>query len=368
MFKEISNIMKIKKIGILTSGGDCSGLNAAIRAVFKRASNHYGIEVYGIIEGTVGLLERPLNYIKLTEDLCGVDMLMKGGTMLGTINKGDPFKFPMKDGTFKDRSFEIVDGYKELGLDGLIAIGGDGSMKIIEKITSLGNIPFIGIPKTIDNDVAFTDFSIGYMTALDVAIQNIQRIHDTALSHRRVMIVECMGRDVGHIALGAGIAGGADVILIPEIPYDMKNVADKILEVYKSGRKYAVIVCAEAAFPKGGEQYFSATIDNTKKYGGVAYKIGAEIEKLTSIETRVTVLGHTQRGGSPVVIDRLMASAFGVKAVDLLCSGANGRVVGWRSGKVIDISLEEVVKSYAPVDVKGDLVATAKGLGISFGE
>ncbi len=359
-------MVNIKKIGVLTSGGDCSGLNSAIRAVVRRA-HQFGWEVFGIHEGTVGLMQRPMKYTKLDLTNTGVDLLRTGGTLLKTINKGDPFNYPMIDGSFKDRSQEIVDGYKELGLDALIAIGGDGSMRIIEKLTNLGNIRFIGIPKTIDNDVPFTEFPIGYMTAVNVAVESIERLHDTALSHKRVMVAEVMGRDVGHIALSSGIASGADVILIPEIPYDINIVAEKVKQIYQSGRDYSIIVVSEAARSKDGLQTFSAGQDN-KKYGGVGYVIGDAIEKLTGFETRVTVLGHTQRGGSPIPLDRIIGTAFGVKAVDLLASGKTKRVVGWMNRKVIDVDLNEIVNTTGEVDINGDLVNTARGVGISFGD
>ncbi len=357
---------KIKKIGVLTSGGDCSGLNAAIRAVVKRA-NQLGWEVYGIQEGTVGLMTRPLGVIKLDDSNVGVHLLRTGGTLLRTINKGDPFSYPMPDGTFIDRSHEIVDGYKSLGLDALVAIGGDGSMRIIEKITTMGNIKFIGIPKTIDNDVPFTEFPIGYMTAVNVAVESIERLHDTALSHKRVMVVEVMGRDVGHLALSSGIAGGADIILIPEIPYDINIVANKIKKIYKSGRNYSIVVCAEAAVNKEGSQTFLHNSGN-KRYGGIGYIVGETLEKLTGFETRVTVLGHTQRGGSPIPLDRIIASSFGVRAVDLLNEGKDKRVVGWMNRSVIDVPLSQITSTSGAVDINGDLVKTARGLGIIFGE
>ena len=356
----------IKKIGVLTSGGDCSGLNSAIRAVTKRAMQ-LGWEVYGIMEGTVGLMNRPLSYIKLDDSNTGINLLRTGGTILRTINKGDPFNYPMPDGTFKDRSTDILNGCKELGLDAFITIGGDGSMKIIEKITSLGNIKFIGIPKTIDNDVPFTEFPIGYMSAVQVAVENIERLHDTALSHKRVMVAEVMGRDVGHIALNSGIASGADVILMPEIPYDINIVANKVKEIYNSGRNYSIVVCSEAAVSKAGEQTFIEGQDN-RRYGGVGFNIGAAIEKLTGFETRVTVLGHTQRGGSPVALDRIIGSAFGTRAVDLLAEGKTRRVVGWMNRKVVDVDLGELVATSGAVDINGDLVNTARGLGICLGD
>lgn len=356
----------IKKIGVLTSGGDCSGLNSAIRAVVRRA-HQFGWEVFGIHEGTVGLMQRPMKYTKLDLTNTGIELLRTGGTLLKTVNKGDPFRYPMPDGSFKDRSMEIVEGYQELGLDALIAIGGDGSMKIIEKLTSLGNIRFIGIPKTIDNDVPFTEFPIGYMTAVSVAVESIERLHDTALSHKRVMVAEVMGRDVGHIALASGIAGGADVILIPEIPYDIGVVAQRVKEIYATGRDYAIVVTSEAAVSKAGGQTFAEGQDN-KRYGGVGYVIGEAIEKLTGFETRVTVLGHTQRGGSPIALDRMIGTAFGVKAVELLAEGKTRRVVGWMNRAVIDVDLHELTSTSGAVDVNGDLVKTARGVGISFGD
>lgn len=356
----------IKKIAVLTSGGDCAGLNAAIRAVVKRA-NQLGWEVYGIMEGTAGFMKQPIEYIKLDDYNTGIDLLKHGGTILKTINKGDPFHYKMPDGTFKDRSQEIVNGYQSLNIDAMIAIGGDGSMRIIEKLTSLGNIRFIGIPKTIDNDVPFTEFPIGYMTAVNVAVSNIERLHDTGLSHKRVMVAEVMGRDVGHLALSSGIASGADVILIPEIPYDINIVTNKINEIYNRGRDYAIVVCAEAAISKEGTQIYAEGQDN-KRYGGVGNLIGKHIEEITGHETRVTTLGHVQRGGSPTALDRIIATAFGTRAVDLLNEGKNRRIVGWMNRKVIDVDLHEIVTTSGAVDVEGDLVKAARGVGICFGD
>ncbi len=357
---------KIKKIGVLTSGGDCSGLNAAIRSVVLRASQ-LGWDVYGIIESTVGLMNRPLNYIKLSPNDVNHELLSKSGTILRSMNKGDPFNYPMPDGTFKDRSLEIVAGYKELGIDALIVIGGDGSMKIIEKITDLGDIRFIGIPKTIDNDVPFTESPIGYQTALNVAVQNIESLHATAYSHERVMIIEVMGRDVGHIALNAGIGAGADVILIPEIPYDIDIVSKKVQSVYATEKKYAIVVVSEAAVSKDGKQKYKAGLEN-KLYGGIAEELAGDIRKKTGLETRSIVLGHIQRSGSPCAYDRILASAFGVRAVDLLNEGKSKRVVGWLNRQVIDVDLAELTKTSGAVNIKSDLVKTARGLDISLGD
>ena len=215
----------MKRIGILTSGGDCGGLNAAVRSIFYRAKEKYNLDVYGILEGTVGLMERPPRYIKLDYGTFSGNLIRQGGTFLGTTNKGNPFKYPMPDGTFKDRTTEIVGGYHELGLDGLIVIGGDGSMKIIKEIADKGNLNIVAIPKTIDNDVGATESSIGFHTAVDVATNALDNLQFTAASHSRTMILEVMGRDAGHIALNAGIAGGADVILIPEVNYTIDGLS-----------------------------------------------------------------------------------------------------------------------------------------------
>lgn len=359
---------QINKIGVLTSGGDCSGLNSAIRGIIKR-SLKAGIEVWGIQEGTVGLMQDPLGVVRL-DSKKGDDfnMLLRGGTILKTINKGDPFAYLMPDGSYEDASDKIVAGYQKLGLDALIAIGGDGSMRIIEKIADKGGIHFIGIPKTIDNDVPVTDFPIGYMTAVDTVMQSIDRLHDTALSHNRIMVVEVMGRDVGHLALSSGIAGGADVILIPEIAYDINIVAQHIRNVYATGRTHAIVVCAEAAHAIKENSTFINSKHGNKIYGGIAYKIGEQLEQLTGFETRVTVLGHVQRGGTPVALDRLIASAFGVKAVECLLSGKDKRVLVWRNNTIQDIDLSEITNNVCSVDTNGDLIQVARGLGINFGD
>ena len=221
----------MKKIGILTSGGDCGGLNAAVRSIFFRAKNTYSMEVLGIQDGTVGLMQRPVAYLPLDYQTFSGALLRQGGTFLGTTNKGNPFKFPMGDGSFKDRSQEIIDGYHELGLEGLIVIGGDGSMAILTEIAKRGDLKIVAIPKTIDNDVGATESSIGFNTAVNVATQALDNLQSTAASHHRTMILEVMGRDAGHIAINAGIAGGADVILIPELNYSIKGVVNKLTEM-----------------------------------------------------------------------------------------------------------------------------------------
>ena len=356
-----------KRIGVLTSGGDCAGLNAAIRAVVHRAIEGYGWSVTGIHQGTRGLMERPLSTEDLTLSLFTGNILRMGGTILGTINKGDPFAFPMDDGSIRDRSAEFVDGYRSAGLDGLIGIGGDGSMNILWRLAQIGGIPFVGIPKTIDNDVNDTDVSIGFFTAVSTAVEALDRLQPTAASHRRVMILEVMGRDAGHIALNAGIAGGADVILIPEIPCDIGKVAAHIRRIGERKRNHALVICSEAVHI-GGDAVMQEQSGGEVRYGGVGHTLGKLIADQSGAETRVTVLGHVQRGGIPGSQDRIVASAFGVHAVDLLAAGATGRMVAWKHREVSDVPLDDVVTGYCAVDLAGTLVKTARGLGICLGD
>jgi 6-phosphofructokinase 1 len=357
-----------KRIGLLTSGGDCAGLNAALRAVVHRAVEHYGWRVYGIHEGTIGLLKRPLDVEELTLKVFTGNVLRMGGTILGTTNKGDPFAYPMPDGGRRDRSEEVIAGIRELALDAVIAIGGDGSMRILGRLAEQGGFPLIGIPKTIDNDVAFTEYAVGFNTAVGTAVEALDRLQPTAASHHRVMILEVMGRDAGHIALHAGIAGGADVILIPEIPYDINRVAAKIRAVREGGREHALVICAESVNSIEGEKVWQEHAGGGRTYGGVGHVLGDVINKLTGAETRVTVLGHVQRGGTPTSRDRIVASAFGVRAVDLVAEGRGNRMVAWDHNEVVDVPLADVVKRRAPVDIGGTLVKTARGLGICLGD
>ncbi|MGF1627621.1 MAG: ATP-dependent 6-phosphofructokinase [Alphaproteobacteria bacterium] len=356
-----------KRIGILTSGGDCAGLNAVIRAVVTRAIDTYGWEVLGIIQGTRGMMERPVAYRRLySSDFTGQIMRM-GGTILGTTNKGDPFAYPMPDGTRKDRADEVTAGYRELGLDAIVVIGGDGSMEILRHLAQRGGWNMVAIPKTIDNDVGLTEVSVGYATAVDVATEALDRLQPTAASHDRVMVLELMGRDAGHIALSAGIAGGADVIIIPELPYSLEGIADHIREIRRKGRNFALVVCAESARTGGGDKLTTTKSQGEVRYGGVGQYLGAQIAEMTGAETRVTVLGHVQRGGQPSASDRLMASAFGVRAVDLIAAGKFDRMVAWQNRCVVDVPITDAIASYQAVDPNGDLLKTARGLGIYVG-
>jgi 6-phosphofructokinase 1 len=357
----------IKRIGVLTSGGDCAGLNAVIRAVTHRAVERHGWRVFGIHQGTVGLMQRPVDCEELTLDLFPGHILRMGGTILGTINKGDPFAFPMPDGSVRDRSDDVIEGYRQLGLDALVVVGGDGSLAIARRIALKGGLNIVAVPKTIDNDVPFTENSVGYGTAVDVATEALDRLQPTAASHSRVMVLELMGRNAGHIALAAGISGGADVILIPEIPYTVEGVAQQIQRVKERGRHHALVVVAEAVPMESGE---TVTIRDggKERFGGIGHYLGRRIEEVTGAETRVTVLGHIQRGGTPSPRDRLMASVFGVHAVDLIAQRKFDRMVAWSNRRCIDVPLAEVLGNRHPVEPKGALAQTARGLGIYIGE
>ena len=360
--------MARKRIGILTSGGDCAGLNAVIRSVVHAATEK-NWEVIGLEDGTAGLLDRPLRYKVLNKSMFDTTVMRQGGTILGTTNKGNPFQFPMHDGSLKDRSGEIIDGIQQLGLEAIIGIGGDGSMAILRTLAQKGKFGLVCVPKTIDNDVGKTETSVGFETALYVATEALDRLQPTAASHDRVMVLEVMGRDAGNIALSTGIAGGADVILIPEIPYDIEKVAQKIIKVRDTEqRNFALVVVSEAVRTVEGGAKQMDYAGGEKRFGGIGYYIGEQIAAKTGFETRVTVLGHVQRGAPPVPSDRLVAAAFGVKAVELVAAGKFDRMVAWSNRQVIDVSIEEAIASYQSVDTKGMLVNTARSLGICMGD
>jgi 6-phosphofructokinase 1 len=359
--------MSKKRIGILTSGGDCAGLNAAIRAVVHRA-HLLGWETIGILDGTAGLMQSPPAVRELTPNDFDGNIMRQGGTILGTTNKGNPFAFPMPDGSIKDRTDEIIDNFRSLGLDAVIGIGGDGSFAILKKLAEKGNINMVGIPKTIDNDIGMTEASVGFDTAVMVATEALDRLQPTAASHDRVMILEVMGRDAGHIAVATGIAGGADVILIPEIKYSVESIAQKIRDVKKTGRNFALVVVSEAVKTLDGEKFQVTFHGGEKRYGGIGNYLGEQIARATGFETRVTVLGHVQRGSAPTYSDRLLASAFGVKAVDLIKEGKFGRMVAWQNRQVVDVAIEDAIKAYQQVDVNSTLIQTARALGISLGD
>jgi 6-phosphofructokinase 1 len=358
----------IRRIGILTSGGDCAGLNAVIRAAVHRAIEGYGWRVFGIREGTLGLMRRPADYEELSLGVFTGNILRMGGTILGTTNKGDPFAFPMPDGSRQDRSADIIEGYHQLALDAVLVIGGDGSLRILRKLAMQGGFNIVAIPKTIDNDVPFTENAVGYITAVDVATEALDRLQPTAASHSRVMVLEVMGRDNGHIALNTGIAGGADVILIPELPYTIDSITRKIAAIRARGRNFALVVVAEGVKTENGEPVTVIDGGGTIRLGGIGHYLGRRIAEETGAETRVTVLGHTQRGGTPSPRDRIFASAFGVHAVDLIAAGKFDRMVAWSDRRCIDVPIAEVISRQHAVDLKGPVVHTARGLGICLGD
>ena len=360
---------QIKRIGILTSGGDCPGLNAVIRAVVHRAIWTYGWEVYGILDGTDGLTFRPLRYRKLTISDFHTPYARLGGTILGTINKGSPFAYPMPDGTTKDLTGDFGEGCRELGIDALVVIGGDGSMAIVSRLCHGAGIPMVGIPKTIDNDTPITEHSVGFSTARDICVEALDRLDSTAASHHRAMILEVMGRDAGHVALQSAIAGGADVCLIPELPYTLDGVVRKLHLVREQGRDHALIVVAEGIKTPEGENVTTKNSEGAS-YGGVGHWLAAQLNAADpKFSTRVTVLGYVQRGGIPAAHDRLAAATFGVHAVDVLAEGKTDRMVAWVGHGIKDFSLEEVVSvGNSPVDPNGPFVKTARGLGMYVGE
>ncbi|MCX7337760.1 MAG: ATP-dependent 6-phosphofructokinase [Alphaproteobacteria bacterium] len=357
-----------KRIGLLTSGGDCAGLNAAIRAVTHHAIKNYGWKIFGIRKGTTGLLTRPLEYKELTVEFCDHSVLRSGGTLLGSTNRDDPFIFPNADGTKSNRSQEIINGYHELGLDALIGIGGDGSLRILHQLAEQGDLNLVFIPKTIDNDVSNTEVAIGYSTALDIATEALDRLQPTAASHQRIMISEVMGRDAGHIALESGIAGGADIILVPEIPYKLSSIYQTINSIRETGRDFALVVVAESVKKEDGEVSSIQNANGLPRYSGIGHYIAEKIHEATGMETRVNVVGHVQRGGQPNARDRALATAFGVAAVDLVAQNKMGRMVSWQNCQVVDVAISDVVQYNQEVDPNGTMARTAESMGIYVGE
>ena len=354
-----------KRIGILTSGGDCAGLNATIRAVALRAHHGHGWQTIGLQRGTLGLLSRPVGAVPLDPGRLDAAIARQGGTFLGSTNWGNPFAFPMPDGSVKDRSGEMVEGLRSLNLDGLIGVGGDGSLAILRRLLQPVDIPFIGVPKTIDNYVHQTERAVGYSTAVAIATEALDRLHPTGASHDRVMVLEVMGRDAGHIALAAGIAGGADVVLIPEVCWRLSVVVEHIATLRRTARTSALVVVAEAA---GSAERDRAETGNIPAEVSVGEWLAHRLTAATGAESRATVLGHVQRGAMPTAEDRLLASALGVRAVDLLAAGKADRMVAWWNRTVIDVPLEKVVGRSRTLDIDGAMIRTARALGICLGD
>lgn len=358
-----------ERIGILTGGGDCPGLNAVIRAVVKSATR-VGWETIGFHGGYEGLLE-PVSYQKLDHREMGA-LLTSGGTVLGTSNRG---RFAAKTGHGEQHEIprEILDEAKRnfdaLGLHALICVGGDGSLTIAQQLCEHG-IPVVGVPKTIDNDLEATDTTFGFDSAVACATDALDRLHTTAASHNRVMVLEVMGRYAGWIAVHAGIGGGGDIILIPEIPFTYESICRKIAEREAMGRQFTLVVVAEGARGKGGAfvTQGSAVADREARLGGVGAIVAAELAQRTGKETRVVVLGHLQRGGGPTTFDRLLCTRFGARAVKLVQEGKFGYMVALRSTDTVGVKITEAIGRLRTVPVDGDIVETARMLGISFGD
>jgi ATP-dependent phosphofructokinase / diphosphate-dependent phosphofructokinase len=359
----------MKRIAVLTGGGDAPGLNAVIRAVTKTAINVYGCEVFGILDGYDGFIA-PGGVIPLS--LAAVrGILPRGGTILGTANRGNPFaRKVIKDGreVVIDVSSEVVKAIQDLHLEAVIVIGGDGTLRVAMELCEKG-VPVIGVPKTIDNDVGGTEITFGFDTALMIATEALDRLHTTAEAHHRVMVLELMGRDAGFIALNSGVSGGADVILIPEIPFKYESIVRKIRERAQGGSKFSLLAVSEGARPLGGQEVYSRSGDAVyvPRLGGIGQEVGKYLEQ-QGFEARVTVLGHLQRGGSPTAFDRWLATRFGAAAVRTASKGAFGHMVALQKSHVIDIPLSEALAIPKRVNVNGDDVATARGIGISFGD
>jgi 6-phosphofructokinase 1 len=359
----------IRRIGILTGGGDCPGLNAVIRGVTKPAED-YGMSVYGIIDGFEGLVEGKAKELT-NADVSGI--LSRGGTILGSSNKGDPYHWPVDVNgkiEIQDKSASAIKNYKSWGLDALIAIGGDGTMHICNKLSKLG-MNIVGVPKTIDNDLEATDVTFGHDSAVYVVSMALDRLHTTASSHHRVIVVEVMGRYAGWIALNGGLSGGADIILIPEIPFSWDKIAAKIHERELMGKRFSLVCVAEGAKPLGGDIVTRGSdIKRTDpiQLGGVGKVVADKIEELTGRETRVTVLGHLQRGGSPTPYDRILATKFGAFAIDLVANKKFGRMVALKGNEIKNVKIEDAISRQKLVSPDDQAVFVAKSLGISFGD
>ncbi len=380
----------LKKVGILANGGDVAGFNAVIRGIVKTAENH-GIECYGILDGYNGLLKK--DFKRLTTDAEGeaVGILPKGGSIIGSSTNANLFNYKVvnEDGSveYKDRSEEAINNIKEFGFDCIFTLGGDGTQKSARDFSTKG-VNIIGVPKTIDNDVACTEITFGYNTAVSVAMEALDRLHTTGETHHRIMVLEVMGRYAGWIALESAIAGGADVALIPEIPYDINKVATKIENRKKRGKNFSVVVVAEGAKPKDGEMVIQnirdngAGVDNTK-LGGVGQVVAKQLEEITGLEARNTTLGYMQRGGTPTAFDRVLSTKYGSKAMELALEEKFGTLTVIKNGKLDSVSLEDVVgnntkigavsgntveSNLRKVTMDDDLVKTARNIGINLGD
>lgn len=359
-----------KTIAILTGGGDCPGLNAVLRGVVRTAVGRHGWRVFGIEDGFEGLVGQ-MRYREL--DLASVrGILPRGGTIIGTSNRGNPFSYPtMVNGKNElcDVSDSVIEGFRKIGAEVLIAVGGDGTLKIAKGLFEKG-LPVVGVPKTIDNDLQATDVTFGYRTAVAIVTEALDRLHTTAESHHRVMVVEVMGRDAGWIALEAGIAGSADAILIPEIPYRVDRLCQAIERRRQRGSRFSIVVVAEGATAEDGQKVLQKSAEENlgvERLGGIGHDVAKQIAGQLDMETRVVTLGHLQRGGSPDAYDRILASRFGVKAVELIARQQFGMMVALRGQQVVAVELEKAISQLNLVNPHGELVEAAEALGIMVG-
>jgi len=363
---------KIRKLGILTGGGDCPGLNAVIRAVVHTASRDYGLEVCGIIDGYAGLIHKHVRKLELA-DVSGI--LPRGGTILGTSNRDNPFRYAVdaqgRKQEYCDVSAQALKTIEYNEIDVLLAVGGDGTQSIAQLFFEKHGLPVIGIPKTIDNDLNGTDVTFGFDTALATATTAIDKLHSTAEAHHRVMVIEVMGRYAGWIALASGLAGGGDVVLIPEIPFRMEKVCEKISQRTQQGKRFSLVVVAEGAKAAGGELLVARQVNDASdplRLGGIAARVGNQVEDMIGIESRYTILGHVQRGGSPTPFDRILATRFGYHAVEAAMNRKFGFMVGLRSSEIKTSPIQEAIAVPRRVKPDDDLVKAAKAVGTCFGK
>jgi 6-phosphofructokinase 1 len=358
-----------RRIGILTAGGDCPGLNAVIRSVVKAAISQHGFEVLGIEDGFEGLVEnryRPLTWT----DASGI--LSTGGTILGSSNRAEPFRYPVPTGNgieYRDRSGEVLENADRLGLECVICVGGNGTMTGAARFAKLG-LHVVGVPKTIDNDVEGTDITPGFDTAVATATDAIDRIHTTAQSHHRAMVIEVMGREAGWLALCSGLAGGADVILLPELPYEPEALVRTVQRRDSRGSRFSIVVVGEGAHPQGGSAVVLEELPGRPghvRLGGIGQQVAREIEEASGIEARVTVLGHLVRGGAPTARDRLLGTRLGVRAAACVAAREYGLMVGWHRGEVVKVSLEQVGGRTRKVPANSPLLAAARAVGTCLG-
>jgi phosphofructokinase-like protein len=363
-------VMKSERIAILTGGGDCPGINAVIRATAKKAIHEMGMEVIGIEDGYHGLINnrwRTLHY----DDVSGI--LTLGGTILGTSKTANPYRYAVSKGDrleFKNLSKIVIKNLKNLNIDCLVCIGGDGTLEIAYRLFKDG-VPIVGLPKTIDNDLRGTDITFGFDSAVSIATEGIDRIHTTAESLHRIMIVEVMGHKAGWIALYSGVAGGGDIILIPEIPYNIHTIAEKVIDRNKKGKRFSIVVIAEGAKPKGGDIVIQRIVKESSdpiRLAGIGFVLGEQIEKMTGLETRTVVMGHLLRGGSPTPFDRILATGLGAKAVDMIEDNNFGYMVGVKGNSLVTVHLKEIAKGPKLVPLNHPLIKTARSLGTCFGD